>query len=876
MLSQGLNFVPGSKLEAKDFNEKWYAARVVETDWIEREVLIHFDKWSTRFDEWIPMDSSRLRVSTAHPKESKSKIFVAGEKILATWVDGKKYPAKVTAVLGNDKYDVLFDDGYSKILKTSKITKLVEGKTPLTPPVQKELVSNIRPGYLGTKQERRDKKRKHSVSDLFYTHSKKKIKNSNDKKQGPMQMSTMKFDYKPNFQDPPLQSEIKTEKIEGTQKFYPNFEPTTSKQITENPEEGAAGHFNNDYATFVGNLRVEIEDSTYKCPKTGCNKNFRKENLLQMHIKHYHPEYSKFLGSTPNVADLAYARTIGESFDELNPKKLKNYPPQSTFVQDSAPFNLCKNNPISLETDQDFKNENVIDKNSSAIDNSIVEPNSTSSTSQESLFDIDSKEIKFHTGIKTLSPVRDSCPGESIESKHQQYPDVFSKVRKSGFHNNRRKEFSKKFHTSTSTNQRKDQSSLQSEDQYQFDSSLLEENNDSSLTPNYIDGFSRKINDVIMVNGELIKVEKLRREEIINCTCGVTEEDGLMIQCDLCLCWQHGICNSIEKENDVPEKYICYICQHAHHQRNSKKYFQDQDWIRDGFLPSLCLRQTLKFKTTSATLKRLHDLIAALIRINRLLYSLRVKVNVVLNKNHPKLYLWAKNWNKIITSVIKSETIPLIEMIKAPENDISSQAVFEEKSETSSVTKNNISPKLITSDSELMKILEEDNIQVEENKLSALNSLKQDNGNVIEKTDISQDPVTKTKIVEPNLPSSPIKSETKPQNLKSKYATFLKGNLENSNHVKRNILDNKLLISSQPIIPQPEALIDPVECKLRLLQHIEQSQCYVISLLDFIEAQLSTLEDNIDEQENYCQHIQTIQMLSHDLITIKKLAAAFS
>lgn len=39
-----------------------YAARVVETDWVDREVLIHFDKWSSRFDEWIPMDSSRLRV----------------------------------------------------------------------------------------------------------------------------------------------------------------------------------------------------------------------------------------------------------------------------------------------------------------------------------------------------------------------------------------------------------------------------------------------------------------------------------------------------------------------------------------------------------------------------------------------------------------------------------------------------------------------------------------------------------------------------------------------------------------------------------------------------------------------------------------------
>ncbi|KAK2576180.1 hypothetical protein KPH14_007497 [Odynerus spinipes] len=64
-----LKFFPGAKLEAKDFNEKWYSAKVVETDWVEREVLIHFDKWSARFDEWIPMDSSRLRVSQTEPNE---------------------------------------------------------------------------------------------------------------------------------------------------------------------------------------------------------------------------------------------------------------------------------------------------------------------------------------------------------------------------------------------------------------------------------------------------------------------------------------------------------------------------------------------------------------------------------------------------------------------------------------------------------------------------------------------------------------------------------------------------------------------------------------------------------------------------------------
>lgn len=35
-----------------------------------------------------------------------------------------------------------------------------------------------------------------------------------------------------------------------------------------------------------------------------------------MHIKHYHQEYSNLVASTPNVADLAYARTTGEPLED--------------------------------------------------------------------------------------------------------------------------------------------------------------------------------------------------------------------------------------------------------------------------------------------------------------------------------------------------------------------------------------------------------------------------------------------------------------------------------------------------------------------------------------------------------------------------------
>lgn len=44
-----------------------YPAKIVAVDEDEQEVLIHFDGWNARFDEWLDMRSDRLRAH-AHTK----------------------------------------------------------------------------------------------------------------------------------------------------------------------------------------------------------------------------------------------------------------------------------------------------------------------------------------------------------------------------------------------------------------------------------------------------------------------------------------------------------------------------------------------------------------------------------------------------------------------------------------------------------------------------------------------------------------------------------------------------------------------------------------------------------------------------------------
>lgn len=97
-----------------------------------------------------------------------------------------------------------------------------------------------------------------------------------------------------------------------------------------------------------------------------------------MHLKHSHTEYNDMLGSTPNVADLAYARTVGQSL------YIENRTPNESVAQ--SPNVLTTSSINSPEPLKDDSRKRRIKENTDQ---------------KESV-----KEIpKESTGIKTLYPV---------------------------------------------------------------------------------------------------------------------------------------------------------------------------------------------------------------------------------------------------------------------------------------------------------------------------------------------------------------------------------------------------------------------------------------------------------------------------------------
>lgn len=115
-----------------------------------------------------------------------------------------------------------------------------------------------------------------------------------------------------------------------------------------------------------------------------------------------------------------------------------------------------------------------------------------------------------------------------------------------------------------------------------------------------------------------------------------------------------------------------------------------------------------------------------------MLYIIRrnAHINIVNNfeiyiyrqKDHPKLYLWAKNWEKTNIPKVDIEPVPIMEITKSSVDSVDtgseSLRCIEPKIETKLSLKDDQDEKSIASDSELMKILEEDSTHSEEPRVT--------------------------------------------------------------------------------------------------------------------------------------------------------------
>uniref|UniRef100_A0A6G1RCY1 PHD finger protein 20 like 1 n=1 Tax=Hypotaenidia okinawae TaxID=2861861 RepID=A0A6G1RCY1_9GRUI len=164
--------------------------------------------------------------------------------------------------------------------------------------------------------------------------------------------------------------------------------------------------------------------------------------------------------------------------------------------------------------------------------------------------------------------------------------------------------------------------------------------------------------------------------EIVRCICELDEENGFMIQCEECLCWQHSVCMGL-LEDSIPEQYICYICRDPPGQRWSAKYLYDKDWLNNGHMCGLSFLKENYSHLNAKKIVSTHHLLADVYGVTEVLHGLQLKIGILKNKHHPDLHLWAysgmRKEQEQITVGVEKKSVTLPDAVNPTERTYHSQ-----------------------------------------------------------------------------------------------------------------------------------------------------------------------------------------------------------
>uniref|UniRef100_A0A8C9STV8 PHD finger protein 20-like protein 1 n=1 Tax=Scleropages formosus TaxID=113540 RepID=A0A8C9STV8_SCLFO len=131
--------------------------------------------------------------------------------------------------------------------------------------------------------------------------------------------------------------------------------------------------------------------------------------------------------------------------------------------------------------------------------------------------------------------------------------------------------------------------------------------------------------------------------DIVRCICEMDEENGFMIQCEECMCWQHSVCMGL-LEDCIPDQYVCYVCQDPPGQRLSAKYRHDKDWMTKGHMYGLSFLAENYSHSNAEKIVSTHQLMADVYSVSKVLHGLHLKMDILQNKHNPNLHLWTRSW----------------------------------------------------------------------------------------------------------------------------------------------------------------------------------------------------------------------------------------
>ncbi|XP_056679032.1 PHD finger protein 20-like protein 1 isoform X15 [Monodelphis domestica] len=771
----GITFEIGARLEALDYLQKWYPSRIEKIDYEEGKMLVHFERWSHRYDEWIYWDSNRLR-PLERPALRKEGLkdeeeffdFKAGEEVLARWTDCRYYPAKIEAINKEGTFTVQFYDGVIRCLKRMHIKAMpedakgqflfqVKSQHPLSwcCPIDPAGAWNQSVGS-------------QDWIALVKAAAAAAAKNKTGSKPRTSANSNKDKDERKWFKIPSKKEETSTstaiQEIEKKEELPTSSETFGTKEFSCYSVLGVGLHVENvpkmifpQPDSTLSHKRKSNQGNSFQAKRARLNKITgllaskavgvdgaeKKEDCCSETAPMLEQEISpKPQSQKKNEAD------ISSSANTQKPALLS-----STLSSGKARSKKCKHesgdssgcikppkSPLSPELIQVEDLTIVSQLPSSVINKTIPDvahvsleklgpslpldlsrssevtaPVTTESSFNEypSTEKEDIQMISYHSSkavtdgrvastvsgvLKTEKKVKlEEKSSTTFGKKKEKDKERKEKRDKDHFRPKQKKKKKKKKKSKQHDYSDYEDSSLEflercsspltrssgsslalrsmfteKNTSYQYPRAILSvdlsgenlsdvEFLDDSSTESLLLSGDEYNQDFDSTNFEESQDEDDALNEIVRCICEMDEENGFMIQCEECLCWQHSVCMGL-LEDSIPEQYICYICRDPPGQRWSAKYLYDKEWLNNG---RMCGLSFLKENYSHLNAKKIvstHHLLADVYGVTEVLHGLQLKIGILKNKHHPDLHLWAcsgkrKDQDQIAVGVEKKMTV---------------------------------------------------------------------------------------------------------------------------------------------------------------------------------------------------------------------------
>ncbi|KAL0963539.1 hypothetical protein UPYG_G00307720 [Umbra pygmaea] len=424
----------------------------------------------------------------------------------------------------------------------------------------------------------------------------------------------------------------------------------------------------------------DLED--YRCKIVGCAKAFRKAKLLDYHLKYYHntdkelqdsePTMSPDRGGRTRATSASMPTTLLEVPDNAKRRRTvstsASMSPQGHMFQldCSGPpkFNRKKRSSASLSSDsterslppQDFESlqekilRKVIDKDKH------LEPGFVKLEKKVKLEEkcqMGKKKEKERRDRKEKGPFKikqKKKKKKKKKSKQHCYSDYntmalsfLERSRPSPLHRASAFTFLPSSSTSSSKGFQYPRAILSVDltGENLSDIDFLEDSTTESLLLSG-DEYNQEVDSLTMEDFPE-EEEEDGSQEIVRCICEMDEENGFMIQCEECMCWQHSVCMGL-LEDSIPDQYICYICRDPPGQRWSAKYLHDKEWLNRGHMYGLSFVTENYCQQNSKKIVSTHQLLADVFSVNKILNGLQLKMDILRNKHNPNLHFWARSW----------------------------------------------------------------------------------------------------------------------------------------------------------------------------------------------------------------------------------------